>query len=63
MSLHLVVHEPFGNYKRGDMIMDPALVASIEKGPHAHSVVKVISKPEHLSGDFFRDGTPVKAKR
>ena len=55
MSIHLVVTQPFGNFKRGDLIVDADKVAEIMSGPHQHSVVRSIMKPEHRSGEFFRN--------
>jgi hypothetical protein len=63
VSIHLVVTQPFDSYKRGDLIVDPVLVASIVKGEHQHSVVQSIMKPEHKSGDFFCTDAELAEKR
>lgn len=39
--MNLIVTEPFAEYKRGDQITDPELVAEILEGEHAPFVVKV----------------------
>lgn len=51
--IHLSVSQPFGQYKRGDLIVDPVEVQEIMNGHNQHNVVQVISKPEILSGHFF----------
>lgn len=53
-SIHLTVSQPFGSYKRGDLITDPVLVKSIKRGPYRHNVVQMVSHPAHQSGDFWR---------
>ncbi len=39
--MELTVTEPFLGYKRGDVIVDPAVVADIRNSEHAHHVVAV----------------------
>jgi hypothetical protein len=49
--MHLTVIHPFGNFKRGDKITDPAEISKIVEGtdgvPHdnAHHVVKTADQP------------------
>ena len=43
MVIHLVVVKPFAGFARGDLVTDPARVAEILKGEHAHAVVRVVS--------------------
>lgn len=40
MEFHLVVHEPFGGYKKGDEITDPEKVAEILEGENQSHVIK-----------------------
>ena len=61
--IHLVVTSPFANYKRGDIVIDPEIVQEVRAGHWRHNVVRVISKPEHLSGDFFRNDVELKAAK
>ncbi len=41
MSMHLVVVRAFGPYARGEAIADPAAIARVLAGEHAHAVVRV----------------------
>ena len=41
MALRLVVVRPFAGHRVGDVIVDPAQVASVLAGEHAARVVKV----------------------
>ncbi|HQT66024.1 MAG TPA: hypothetical protein PLC74_00310 [Acetobacteraceae bacterium] len=43
MSIRLVVLKPFGGFKRGDMIINPAEVAKILASSHSSFVVRVSS--------------------
>jgi len=63
VKIHLVVSQPFESYAKGQIITDQALVAKLRRGPHRHSVVRVIEKPEHASGDFFRSDAELADKR
>lgn len=58
--LHYSVSRPFGKYKRGDIIIDKDEIKEVLAGANRHDVVQVISKPEHLSGDFFRTNAELK---
>jgi hypothetical protein len=42
MSGALVVVRPFGKYKIGAMIEDPAQIQATLKGEHAHNVVRIV---------------------
>ena len=53
MSYHLTVTEPFGDYKRGDHITDPSVIAKVKES-HPQHVVQRFPHPEHVSGDFYR---------
>ena len=53
MYYHLTVTEPFGDYKRGDHITDPSVIAKVKES-HPQHVVQRFPHPEHLSGDFYR---------
>jgi hypothetical protein len=44
MSIQLVVLRPFQGFKRGDKIVDQALVTQILAGPQANFVVRVTGK-------------------
>jgi hypothetical protein len=44
MEMHLVVVRPFDGFSRGDVITDPARIASILRGEHAHYVVRVAAR-------------------
>lgn len=54
MDFHLTVQQPFGTYKRGDLISDPAEVKAVLEGPNRHSVTQRIPHAVHISGDFHR---------
>jgi hypothetical protein len=41
---HLVVVHPFGDYRRGDAIKDPAEIAAVLAGENAHHCRKVITQ-------------------
>ena len=41
MNQHLVVVRPFGDHLKGDVITDPADIASILASPHADQVVRI----------------------
>jgi hypothetical protein len=41
MNTYLVVIKPFGRLVRGDTIKDPAQIAQVLAGDHAHAVVRV----------------------
>lgn len=45
MAIVLTVSNPFGSYRRGDRITDPAAVKEILASEHAADVVKV-SQPD-----------------
>ncbi len=42
MTVHLVVVRAFGPYGRGETISDPAAIARVLTGEHAHAVVRVM---------------------
>ena len=44
MEMHLVVVRPFDGLSRGDVITDPARIASILIGERAHYVVRVAAR-------------------
>jgi hypothetical protein len=52
--IHLSVSRPFGDYKRGDLVVDKAEIDEILASHNQHDVVQVISHPEILHGHFFR---------
>ena len=54
MSIHVVVRNPFGDHKRGDILMG-ADAQTVLVGEHAHDVTRAISAPSHLSGDFWKE--------
>jgi hypothetical protein len=41
MNHHLVVVRPFGTYRKGAVISDPATIASVLASPHADHVVRI----------------------
>lgn len=53
MSNHLTVVNPFGNYKRGDHVTDPAEVKKLVL-ERPHDVVQRHPHAHHHSGDFYR---------
>ena len=61
--IHLSVNQQFGKYKRGDMIVDSAEIKEVLASPNRHDVVQVISKPEHISGDFWLNDAALAEKR
>lgn len=44
--MHLIVVHPFGEYSRGDAIVDPAIIAEILASDNAACVVSVASVKE-----------------
>jgi hypothetical protein len=44
MTIKMVVVKPFGGFKRGDMVTDPAAMAKIVADGHAQSVVRVMAE-------------------
>jgi hypothetical protein len=44
MEMHLVVVRPFDGLSRGDVVIDPARIASILNGERAHFVVRVATR-------------------
>lgn len=44
MEIHLVVVRPFVGFSRGDVVTDPARIASILSGENAHFVVRVAAR-------------------
>lgn len=44
MTIELVVVKPFGGFKRGDVISDPAKMAQVLAEGHAQSVVRVLAE-------------------
>lgn len=43
MAIHLVVQRPFGGWAKGDVIDDPAAIASVLDGESVASVVKIMA--------------------
>lgn len=41
MEFHLIVREPFGGYKKGEMITDADKVKEILAGENEHHVIKI----------------------
>lgn len=62
MKTILSVHQPFGGHKRGDLITDPKEMAAVKNGPNKLNVRKLIERPEHASGDFWRRDHELAAK-
>lgn len=62
MHFHLTVQQPFGDYKRGDLISDPAEVAKVLAGPNHHNVTQRIPHAVHISGDFHRTDEEIAAR-
>lgn len=54
MKIHYIVTRPFLGHKRGDIINDPAVVATLKRGPYQHNVVRAIERPEHANGSFWK---------
>ena len=53
MNVQLVVISPFGAHRKGDVIADPAVVASVLAGEQALSVVRVpgpVAQPTPMQG-------------
>lgn len=44
MTIKLVVARPFGGFRRGDVISDPAKMAQVLTEGHAQSVVRVMAE-------------------
>lgn len=63
MTYHLTVTEPFGNYKKGELINDPVEVGEVLTGPNQHHVVKHVPKKEHVDGSFFKSDEQLRPKK
>lgn len=54
----LVVHQPFGDYAKGDIIQDPEIHAALaESGQAAHCT------PTDMDESFFAEDKPSKAPK